>query len=36
MAKDLTLEHHRGAPSDVDEILKQPISREMLDRDLAR
>ena len=36
MAKDLTLEHHRSAPSDVDEILEQPISREMLDRDLAR
>ena len=36
MAKDLTLKHHRGTPSDVAEILKQPISQEMLNRDLAR
>jgi L-amino acid N-acyltransferase YncA len=36
MAKDLTLEHHRGAPSEAGEILKKPISQEMLDRDLAR
>ena len=35
MAKDL-LEHHRGTPSDVAEILKKPISQEMLNRDLAR
>jgi hypothetical protein len=36
MAKDLTLEHDRGMPSDVAAILKKPISQEMLDRDLAR
>jgi Pyridoxamine 5'-phosphate oxidase len=36
MPKDLSLEHHRDAPSDVDEILKKPTSREMLNRDLAR
>ena len=36
MAKDLTLEHHRGTSSDVAEILRKPISQEMLDRDLAR
>ena len=30
MAKDLKLEHHRGTPSDVAEILKKPISQEML------
>jgi hypothetical protein len=36
MAKDLTLKHHRGTPSDVAEILKKPISQEMLNRDLAR
>ena len=36
MAKDLTLEHHRGTPADVAEILTKPISRQMLDRDLAR
>ena len=36
MAKDLSLKHHRGAPSDVAEILKKPISQEMLNRDLAR
>ena len=36
MVKDLRLEHHRGTPSDVAEILEKPISRELLDRDLAR
>ncbi len=36
MAKYLLLKHYRGAPSDVAEILKQPISQEMLNRDLAR
>ena len=36
MAKDLTLKHHRGTPSDVAEILKKPISQEMLNRDIAR
>jgi pyridoxamine 5'-phosphate oxidase-like protein len=36
MAKDLSLEHHRGAPSDVTDILNKPLSQEMLDRDLAR
>jgi hypothetical protein len=36
MAKDLSLEHHRSAPSDVAEILEKPISQEMLNRDLAR
>ena len=36
MAKDLTFEHHRGTPRDVAEILRKPISQEMLDRDLAR
>lgn len=36
MAKDLTLEHHRGASRDVAEILNKPISQAMLDRDLAR
>ena len=36
MAKDLTLKHHRGTPSDVTEILRKPISQEMLNRDLAR
>ena len=36
MAKDLPLEHHRGAPGDVAEILRKPISRELLNRDLAR
>ena len=30
------LKHHRGTPSDVAEILKKPISQEMLNRDLAR
>ena len=30
MAKDLKLEHHRATPSDVAEILKKPISQEML------
>ena len=33
---NLTLEHHRGTPSDVAEILEKPISQEMLNRDLAR
>src|ERR687897_2411128 len=36
MAKDLSLKHHRGAPSGVDEILNKPISQELLNRDLAR
>ena len=36
MAKYLLLKHHRGTPSDVAEILKKPISQEMLNRDLAR
>src|SRR3954464_6338420 len=36
MAKDLTLDQHRGTPSDVAEILKKPISHDMLNRDLAR
>ena len=36
MAKDLPLEHHGGAPNDVAQILRKPISKEMLDRDLAR
>jgi Pyridoxamine 5'-phosphate oxidase len=36
MAKDLTLTHPRGTPSDIAEVLKKPISEEMLDRDLAR
>src|SRR6476620_7220154 len=36
MAKDLSLKYHRGAPGDVAEILKKPISQEMLNRDLAR
>jgi hypothetical protein len=36
MAKDLPIEHHRHAPSDVAEILKKPMSQEMLDRDFAR
>ena len=36
MAKNLTLKHHRGTPSHVAEILKKPISQEMLNRDLAR
>ena len=30
MAEDLELEHHRATPSDVAEILKKPISQEML------
>ena len=33
MAKDLTLKHHRG---DTTEILKKPISQELLSRDLLR
>ena len=36
MAEDLSLEAKRGAPSDVAEILNKPMSREMLNRDLAR
>ena len=36
MAKDLSLKHHGVAPSDVAEILKKPVSQEMLNRDLAR
>jgi len=36
MAKDLPLDHHRGAPGDVAEILNKPISQEMLARDIAR
>ena len=36
MAKDLSLKHRRGTPSDVAQILKKPISQEMLNRDLAR
>jgi hypothetical protein len=36
MAKDLSLKHHRGAPSYVAEVLNKPLSQEMLDRDLAR
>jgi hypothetical protein len=36
MAKDLSLDHHRGAPRDVAEILAKPLSQEMLHRDLAR
>jgi hypothetical protein len=36
MAKDLPIEHHRHAPSDVAEILKKPMSQEMLARDFAR
>ena len=33
---NLTLEHHRGTPRDVAEILEKPLSQEMLSRDLAR
>jgi hypothetical protein len=36
MGKDLTLKHQRVAPSDAAEMLKKPISQEMLNRDLAR
>jgi hypothetical protein len=36
MAKDLSVEEHRGTPSEVAEILNKPISQEMLKRDLAR
>ena len=36
MAQSLTLEHHRGTPSDVAEILGKPISQELLGRDIAR
>ena len=36
MANDMSAQHHRSAPTDVAEVLEKPISREMLDRDLAR
>jgi len=36
MAKDLKLEHHRGTPSAVAEILAKPLSQEMLQRDITR
>jgi hypothetical protein len=36
MAENLSLEHHRKSPVGVDEILTQPVSQELLDRDLAR
>ena len=36
MATNLTLEHHRGTPNGVAEILRKPISQELLNRDLAR
>jgi hypothetical protein len=36
MAEDLRLEHHRGTPGDVADILNKPISQEMLNRDIAR
>ena len=36
MAKDLTLEHHRGEPRDVAEVLNKPISQELLARDITR
>ena len=36
MAEDLTPEHRPGTSRDVAEVLKKPISQEMLDRDLAR
>src|SRR3954454_17608517 len=36
MANDLSLQHHRGAPTDVADILGKPISQELLNRDLAR
>ena len=36
MAKELSLEHHRGGPSNVTDILQKPMSQEMLNRDLAR
>src|SRR3712207_1949750 len=36
MARELSLRHHRRAPGDVAKILEKPISRELLNRDLAR
>ena len=36
MATDLSLQHHRGAPTDVADILRKPVSQELLNRDLAR
>jgi hypothetical protein len=36
MAQKLSLKHHRAAPSDAAEVLKKPLSQEMLSRDLAR
>jgi hypothetical protein len=36
MANDLSLQDHRGAPTDVADILRKPISQELLNRDLAR
>jgi hypothetical protein len=36
VAKDLSLENHRGTPSGVAEVLDKPLSQEMLNRDLAR
>jgi hypothetical protein len=36
MAKNLSLENHRGTPGGVAEILNKPISQEMLNRDIAR
>lgn len=36
MAEDLTFENDRGLPSGVAEILDEPISQELLDRDIAR
>jgi hypothetical protein len=36
MAKNLSLENHRGTPGGVAEVLNKPISQEMLHRDIAR
>lgn len=36
MANDLSPEHHRRTPDDVAEVLKKPLSQEMLNRDLTR
>jgi hypothetical protein len=36
MAENLSLEHDRGAPGGVDEVLTKPASQEMLSRDIAR
>lgn len=36
MAKDLSLQHHRGTPDDVAAVLQNPLTQEMLDRDFAR